>query len=389
MYKIKLLNNIKSSALETLDSAKYEASKEEENPNAIIVRSAKLHDEEFNPELLCIARAGAGYNNIPVDRCADNGIIVFNTPGANSEAVKELALCAMLLTTRDILGGLDWIKTAASEGGDIPARVEKEKARFTGPELMGKTLGVIGLGAIGAKLAQASGALGMTVYGYDPYLSDESARKLSPDIILADDLDTIYKNADFISLHLPYRESTHHIINKESIAKMKKGVRVINLARAELVCDDDILEALASGDVSHYATDFPNVKTAGAPGVIAIPHLGASTPESEEKCVSMACSEIVEYIENGNIVNSVNMPNAYAPRSGGPRICVIHDNAPEMTSKITDAVSSLGVNIDNTVCACIEGRIKSYMVMDVDASPDGIEDSIGKIDGVTKVRVIV
>ena len=388
MYKVKILNNIRSSALEKLDRSKYEISPEMENPEIIIVRSAKLHDAVFNPELLCIARAGAGVNNIPIDRCADDGIIVFNTPGANAEAVKELALCSMLLTTRDILSGLDWVKSAAAQGEDIAARVEKEKARFTGPELLGKTLGVIGLGAIGAKLAQAANALGMTVYGYDPYLSVEAAWRLSSDIIQASDLDVIYKNADYISLHVPCRDSTRHMINKESIAKMKKGVRIINIARAELVDDDDILEALASGDVSHYVTDFPNNKTAGAPGVIAIPHLGASTPESEENCVTMACSEIVEYIENGNIINSVNMANACIPRTGDPRICVIHDNVPEMISKITGAVSSFGVNIENSIYASTKGRIPSYMMLDVSSVPDGLEEAIKSISGVTKVRVI-
>jgi len=388
MKKVKTLNNIRSTALQKLDSEKYEVSGDFTNPDAIIVRSAKLHDEKFNPELLCIARAGAGVNNIPIDRCADEGIIVFNTPGANAEAVKELALCAMFLSSRDILGGIDWVKKAASETDNITPLIEKAKSQFTGPEINGKKLGVIGLGAIGAKIAQAANLLGMTVYGHDPYLSVEAAWRLSSDIIQASDIDTIYKNCDFITLHVPYMQSTHHTINKESIEKMKPGVRVINIARAELVCDDDMLAALASGHVKYYVTDFPNNKTAGAPGVIAIPHLGASTPESEENCVRMACSEIIEYIENGNIINSVNMANVFLPRINDPRVCVIHDNVPEMITKITGAVSSFGVNIENMINGSTKGRIPSYTMLDISSLPDGLDEEIKKIKGVTRVRIL-
>jgi D-3-phosphoglycerate dehydrogenase len=388
MYNIKILNNIKSTALENLDGAKYVKSPDIQSPDIIMVRSANLLDMELNSELLCIARAGAGVNNIPLDRCADEGVVVFNTPGANANAVKELALCGILLSSRDILAGFDWIKSVVSKGDDIAALVEKEKARFIGPEIFGKTLGVIGLGAIGAKIAQAANILGMRVYGYDPYLSVEAAWQLSSDIIQARDLDTIYKNSDYITIHVPYLESTHHMINNESIAKMKPGVRVINLARAELVNDDDILEALAGGQVSRYVTDFPNGKTAGAPGVIAIPHLGASTPESEDNCVSMACSEIIEYVENGNILNSVNMPHAFMPRSGDPRVCIIHSNVPEMIAKITSVVSSFGVNIENMINAGKKGRRHAYTMLDMSAMPDGISDAIKKIDGVTRVRLL-
>ena len=388
MYKVKIFNNINSTALERLDSAKYIVSAESENPDTIIVRSANLLDMEFNPELLCIARAGIGVNNIPIDRCADNGIIVFNTPGANADAVKELVLCGMLLSSRDILGGIDWVKSVAEKGDDIAALVEKEKVKFVGPEIFGKTLGVIGLGAIGAKIANAATALGMRVYGYDPYLSVEAAWKLSTDIIQASDLDTIYRNSDYITIHVPYLESTHHYINKDGIAKMKPGVRVINLARAELVCDDDMLSALSSGHVSHYVTDFPNGKTAGASGVIAIPHIGASTPESEDNCVSMACAEIIEYVENGNILNSVNMAHAFLPRTDDSRICVIHDNVPEMIAKITSTVSSFGINIENMLNASTKGRRPSYTMLDVIALPDGMAEAIEKIDGVTRVRTL-
>ena len=388
MKKILLLNNIKSKELEKLDSANYEVSTEAADPSAIIVRSAVMHDMEFGPELLCIGRAGAGVNNIPIDRCADEGIIVFNTPGANAEAVKELALCAILLSTRDILGGVDWVKSIASEGDGVAALVEKEKSRFIGPEISGKTLGVIGLGAIGAKIGQAAYALGMRVLGYDPYLSVEAAWRLSSDIIRSGELEDIYREADFITLHVPYHKTTHHMINKESIKYMKPEVRIINLARSNLVCDDDMLEALEAGQVKYYVTDFPNGKTAGARGVIAIPHLGASTPESEDNCVSMVCSSITEYIENGNIMNSVNMTPAYLMRTGVPRVCVIHQNIPEMIARITTAISFYGVNIENMINTSTKGRSTAYTIIDVNEVPASLEESILKIKGVLRVRVL-
>ena len=388
MYKVKTLNSIAQIAVDSLDKTKYTVSNDVENPDAILVRSAKMHDMAFNSELLCIARAGAGTNNIPTDRCRDDGIVVFNTPGANAEAVKELVLCSLLLSSRDIIGGVEWVKSIASEGEEVAALVEKGKASYIGPEIQGKTLGVIGLGAIGAKIAHAAMALGMKVYGYDPYLSVEAAWRLSSDIIHARDIDTIYKNADYITIHVPYMESTHHTINAENLAKMKTGVRIINLARAELVNDDDMIAAIDNGTVTCYVTDFPNAKTANVPGIIAIPHLGASTPESEDNCASMAAAEIIEYLENGNIVNSVNMPNAFLPRSGDPRVCVIHDNVPDMISKITGTVSACGVNIENMINASTKGRKQSYTMLDVQSLPPGIEEAIGKIDGVTRVRAI-
>ena len=387
MYNIKTLNKLTEKAKEQLDGAMYAVSDDTANPDAILLRSEKLHDTVFNPELLCIARAGAGVNNIPVDRCADEGIVVLNTPGANAEAVKELVIASMLLSSRDLLGGIEWVKTIAGSD-DVAGLIEKGKANYVGPEIFGKTLGVVGLGAIGAKIANAATALGMTVYGFDPYLSVESALRLSSEIRHAKDLDTIYKNSDYITIHVPYMDSTRHMINKETITKMKQGVRIINLARAELVNDDDILIALESGKVSCYVTDFPNGRTAGAKGVIAIPHLGASTPESEDNCASMACSELVEYLECGNIVNAVNMPSAYLMRTNDPRVCVIHDNVPEMISKITGAVSSFGVNIENMINASTKGRIPSYTMLDVSSVPDGLTEAVKKIDGVTRVRIL-
>ena len=389
MYKVKLLNNIKSPKLEMFDSSKYEVSAEIESPDAIMLRSAKIHDMEFNKELLCVARAGAGVNNIPIDRCAKEGIVVFNTPGANAGAVKELVLCSLLLSSRDLVSGIEWVKTIADKGDEIPAMVEKQKAKYGGPELLGKTLGIIGLGAIGAKIAEAALALGMNVLGYDPYLSVQAAWLLSSKVERADDLDEIYKKADYISINVPYMEKTKHFINKESIAKMKDGVKLINAARAELVNDDDIIKAIEAGKVAKYVTDFPNKKTAGVNGIIAIPHLGASTPESEDNCVSMAAQEIIEYIENGNIINSVNLPPAVLPRiAGDPRICIIHDNVPEMIAKITSAVSSFGANIENMLNAGTKGNSTAYTMLDVVEIPEGLIEAIKEIEGITKVRAL-
>ena len=388
MYKIKTLNSISHVGLDTLEKTKYIVSDEIDNPDAILVRSAKMHDYDFNPELLCISRAGAGTNNIPVEQCGENGIVVFNTPGANAESVKELVMCSLLLSSRDIIGGIDWVRTIADKGSEVAALVEKGKSAYVGPEIFGKTLGVVGLGAIGARIAQDAMALGMTVYGYDPYLSVEAAWRLSSKVINAKSIETIYKNCDYITIHVPYMESTHHLINSCTLAQMKDGVRIINLARAELVCDEDIIEAIDRGKVSCYVTDFPNGKTAGVPKIIAIPHLGASTPESEDNCAVMAAREITEYLENGNITNSVNMPSAVLPRTEDHRICVIHKNIPDMISKITGAVSGMGINIENMVNASTRGRSQAYTIIDVQSLPEGLEEKIKSIDGVIRVRTI-
>jgi len=388
MYKVKLLNNIVSNELNRLKADKYEVSAGAENPDAIMVRSAKLHDEVFGDALKCIARAGAGVNNIPLERCAEEGIVVFSTPGANAQGVVELAICAMLLSTRNIIDGVQWVKSVADKGDEVAGLVEKQKAKYGGPEILGKTLGVIGLGAIGAKIACSADALGMKVIGYDPYLSKEAAARLAPGVVIAADLEAIYKQADFISLNLPYMEATKHFINKDTISKMKQGVRIINMARAELVCDDGILEALESGHVACYVTDFPNGKTAGAPGVIPIPHLGASTPESEDNCVAMASDEIIEYLENGNIVNSVNLPAAFLARSGGPRLCVIYKNGTGLAEKLSGVVQKLGASIAGSLNADGVKLSHSYFIADLDAEPEGLEAAVREIDGVTGVRVI-
>ncbi len=388
MYRIKTLNSIAAVGLNNFDKSKYTVSDEVENPHAILVRSANLHGYEWGPDLLCIARAGAGTNNIPVDECGEKGIVVFNTPGANAEAVKELVLCALLLSSRDIIGGIDWVRSIASKGDEVPALVEKGKASYAGPEIYGKTLGVIGLGAIGAKIAHDAAALGMTVYGHDPYLSVDAAWRIPSNIINAKEIEAIWKNCDYITIHVPYTESTHHMINECSLAMMKNGVRIINLARAELVNDDDMIAALSSGKVARYVTDFPNAKTANCPKIIAIPHLGASTPESEDNCAVMAAMEIIDYLENGNITNSVNMPPATLARSGDPRICVIHKNIPDMISKITGAVSAMGINIENMVNSGSKGRPLAYTIIDVQELGPGLEDKIKAVDGVIRVRTI-
>jgi D-3-phosphoglycerate dehydrogenase len=388
MYSIKTMNKIAQVGLKKLDPAKYTISDNEENPEGILVRSAKLHDMEFGSNLLCIARAGAGVNNIPVDRCTENGIVVFNTPGANAEAVKELALCALLIASRDVIGGIEWVKTIADEGDQVAPMVEKGKSKFVGPELKGKGLGVIGLGAIGAKIANAATHLGMKVYGYDPYLSVDAAWHLNSNVIHATEMDEIYANCDYITLHVPCIASTRGFINAETIAKMKDGVRIINLARGELVNDDDLIAALESGKVAKYVTDFPNGKTAKAPNTIAMPHLGASTPESEDNCAIMAAREARDYIENGNIKNSVNMPSAVMPRNGDPRLCVIHQNIPNVLAKITELISTQGVNIENMVNAGNKGMKNAYTIIDMNETPEGILDAVASINGVIRVRLV-
>lgn len=388
MYHVKTLNKISPVGLAVLDMNRYEVSDDESAPEAILVRSANMHDYEMNKELLCIARAGAGTNNIPIERCNEDGIVVFNSPGANSESVKELAVCSMLLASRDIIGGINWVsELAAADGQGIAAKIEKGKSQFAGAELMGKTLGVIGLGAIGYKLANAALSMGMRVLGYDPFISIDSAWRLSSGVGHAENLDTIYSGCDYISLHLPYVDSTHHMIDSKAIEKMKPNVRIINLARAELVCDDDIIEALNANKISKYVTDFPNDKTAGVKNIIAIPHLGASTPESEDNCAIMAAQEIVQYLENGNIKNSVNLPTTYLEPSGMARICVIHRNVPTIIRSILDKVADVGLNVENMVNRA-KGKY-SYCMIDVndDVSQNSMDAIIG-IDGVLRARVL-
>ena len=388
MYEIKCLNKISETGLAHLDAGRYRVSDDCANPDAILVRSAKMQGTAWNPELLCIGRAGAGVNNIPTDECAREGIVVFNTPGANAGAVKELALCALFLASRDVVGGIEWCRTIADKGADIPALVEKGKSAFVGPEIAGKTLGVIGLGAIGARIAHDAIDLGMKVYGYDPYLSVEAAWHLSSHILCASDLDELYAKCDYITIHVPYLPATRHTLNAEAFAKMKDGVRILNLARGELVCDEDMAAALESGKVARYVTDFPNATVLAAKNVIAIPHLGASTPESEDNCAVMAVRQVMDYLENGNIQNSVNIPSAVLPRSGGKRVCVIHMNVPDMLARITSLLSAAGANIENMLNAGRKGNPYAYTIIDVDSVPDTIRKELAAIDGVIRTRVL-
>lgn len=387
MYNIFTLNKISPAGLNHFDTSKYLYGEEISNPDAIMVRSAAMHDMEFGKELLAIARAGAGVNNIPVMKCADEGIVVFNTPGANANAVKELVLLGLLLSSRKVPDALGWVKTLEGQDG-IPKLVEKGKGQFVGPEIKGKTLGVIGLGAIGVLVCNAAKSLGMTVYGYDPYLSVDAAWALSRGINHAKSLKEIYENSDYITVHVPCNDETKGMINNEAFASCKDGVRVLNFARGELVNDDDMLAALESGKVACYVTDFPNAKTVNAKGVVAIPHLGASTPESEDNCAEMAAKELIEYLENGNIINSVNLPSVEMPRNGNARICVIHKNIPNMLSGISAAVSKAGINIDNML-----NRSRgdyAYTILDTAAKEigDEIVANISGISGVIRVRVI-
>ncbi len=387
MFNIKTLNKIGESGLNILADKQCNVADDMNAAEGILVRSANMHEYDFNPELLAVARAGAGTNNIPIADCTEKGICVFNTPGANAEAVKELAICGMLMASRDVTGGIDWVKSAADKGDQIPALVEKNKSSYTGPEIMGKTLGVIGLGAIGARIANTALKLGMYVYGVDPHLSVDGAWRLSGNVNNAKDLDTIFAKCDYISIHVPYMKATHHMLNADAFAKMKDGVRIINLARGELVDDDAMIEALASGKVAKYVTDFPNEKLVNNPKIIALPHLGASTPESEEKCAMMAARQIVDYLENGNIRNSVNLPDVQLGRMGESRICVIHRNVPKVINSMLEYISNKNINIEHMINKP-RGEY-AYTMIDVGTKVNGeIKASIESMENVLKVRIL-
>lgn len=385
MYNIKLLNKISNVGLKKYDTSKYVYGDDVQNPDAIMVRSASMHDMQMPESLLAIARAGAGTNNIPVSDCADNGIVVFNTPGANANAVKELVILGLLLSSRKVTKAVDWCKTIKGEGDNVGKTVEKGKSAFAGPEIKGKTLGVIGLGAIGRLVAEAAVDLGMSVIGYDPYLPENA--QLKPGITVNNNLDEIFPVADYITVHVPLTPDTKHMINAESIAKMKNTVRIMNFARGDLADSDAVINALDEGEMACYVTDFPDAKLIGVDGVIAIPHLGASTPESEENCAEMAAQELIDYLEDGNIKNSVNMPNVFMQRTGKVRVTVIHKNQPNMIATITDTISKDGVNI-----ASFEDKNRgeiAYSIIDCDnAVSDRIANDINAIEGVIRVRVI-
>lgn len=384
MPNIKLYNNIADKGLDQF-TEEYIVGTETENPDAIVVRSAKLHDIEYNPELKAIARAGAGVNNIDLPACTEKGIVVFNTPGANANAVKELVIAGLLLGSRDIYHGIEWTKTQ-TENENLGKDVEKQKKKYAGHEIAGKTLGVIGLGAIGNKVANIALRLDMKVEGYDPYMSVDSAWALSRWVQHKTDLKSLYGDADFITLHLPELPSTKGMINKEAIDSMKDGVKIINYARGGLVNEDDMIEALDSGKVSLYITDFPSAKLAAHPSVIATPHLGASTEESEENCAVKAVQEIMDYLETGNIVNSVNMPSLNLEMSTPYRVGVIHTNTPKMISRISDALGSKGANIENLLNK--SRNDVAYTIADLKEAPDPEAiQAIEQMDGVIRVNV--
>ena len=386
MFKIKTYNKISKSGLEVFDD-KYTIGDEVENADGAIVRSAALHDTEFPETLKAIARAGAGTNNIPIDRCSEQGIVVFNTPGANANAVKELVIAGLFISSRRVISGIEWAKTLKGNGAEVGKMVEKGKGAFAGPEIKGKSLGDIGLGAIGVMVANAANHLGMTVYGYDPYLSVKSAWNLNHNAVYINDINEIFAKCDYITIHVPLTDSTKNLVNADTITKMKDGVRILNFSRAGLVNSDAIKSALESGKVASYVTDFPTDEILDTDGVIAIPHLGASTPESEENCATMAAKELIDYIENGNIVNSVNLPEVTMPRSGENRVCVIHKNIPNMITKITGLISDDGINIENLLNKS-RGDY-AYTMLDIDgADVVSLEQEINAIEGVIKVRII-
>lgn len=383
--KIQLLNKIAPVGLEEL-GGRYEVGTDVENPDGILVRSAVMHEMPLGENLAAIARAGAGVNNIPVDRCAEAGVVVFNTPGANANGVRELAICALLLAARDVIGGVEWVRGLT--GPDIAKQVEKGKSAFAGSELAGKTLGVIGLGAIGGMLANSALALGMKVVGCDPFLSVDGAWNLDHRVTRAATFDEIFAVSDYITLHVPATKDTKGMISAASIAKMRDGVRIINLARADLVCAEDLKAALESGKVAKYVTDFPTDDVTDAKNAVLIPHLGASTEESENNCAVMAARELDDYLVNGNIRNSVNYPTVEQPRTGIARICVLHANIPAVLSGITTALAADGVNIENMTNKSKGDN--AYTVLDVSPRPaENATAHIRAISGVRRVRVLL
>ncbi len=377
MYNILTLNKIAACGTDRL-GANYVVADDVQSPDAIMVRSAAMHDMEFDSATVAIARAGAGVNNIPLDKCTEQGIVVFNTPGANANAVKELVLCGLFLSSRRIPAALDWCKTLKGEGANVSKLVEKGKSQFVGPEIMGKTLGVVGLGAIGAKVANAAVALGMDVVGFDAFLTDAAASALAAEVKVVSSLDEVYAAADYVSLHLPCNDSTRGMINSDTFAKMKDGIRVLNFARGELVDNAAVLEALASGKCAAYVTDFPTDEQIGVDGVVAMPHLGASTPESEDNCAVMAADEVKAYLEKGEIVNSVNVPAMRLAAPEGKRVCVIHAE-----SSFADVVAAMEGNTANVNTASRKGV--SYTVADMTGD---CAEKLSAVEGVYRVRVI-
>ena len=387
MYKILCLNKISPIGTKRLGE-KYTFSTEIQDPQGVLVRSASMHEMDLGGNLLAIARAGAGVNNVPVERCTEKGIVVFNTPGANANAVKELVLCALLMTSRKIPAAMDWVKTLKGEGDQVGKLVEKGKSAFAGPEIQGKSLGVIGLGAIGILVANAAERLGMTVYGYDPFLSVESAWRLSSGVQRAPSVDDICANCDYITLHLPATADTKGMIGEAALARTRDGARLLNFARGELVDSAAVLAALESGKLAAYATDFPSDDLLGVENVVALPHLGASTPESEDNCAVMAVDQLKDYLENGNIRNAVNLPALSMPREPGTkRVCILHKNVPNTIAAFTATCGREGINIEN-----MQSKSKgefSYTILDVSSHlPESAIAALEALEPIVRVRVL-
>ena len=387
MKKILTLNAISDVIYDYLAKDEYEVSDTVTSPDAILVRSAKLHDYKMEDELLCIGRAGAGVNNIPIDKCSEQGVVVFNTPGANANGVKELVLCALLLSGRKIAESIEWAKTLKGKGDEVPKLVEKGKKMFAGPEVMGKKLGIIGMGAIGGAVANVAVAMGMEVTGYDPFMSVDAALSLTRAVKMTKSLDTIFAESDYITIHVPLNDQTKDTIGEKSIPKLKAGVKILNFSRGGLVNTEAILKALDDGIVSKYITDFPEDELLCNENIIALPHLGASTPEAEDNCAAMAARQVDDYITNGNITNSVNFPNCYQPRSGNLRISLIHKNVTNMVGQITAILAAENHNISNMVNTS-RGEY-AYTLIDVDDVPSSkCIENLKSIGAMIKVRVI-
>lgn len=387
MYQVKLFNKISKAGTGLLTPEKYTCADDFEDYDAILVRSAKLHDLDFPKSLKCIARAGAGVNNIPLDKCTENGIVVFNTPGANANAVKELVICALLLSSRDIVGGANWAKTLAGNGDAIGTMAEKGKSNFAGCEIAGKTLGVIGLGAIGIKVANAALALGMEVIGYDPYLSVDAALKLQRGVRYTTEINDLFTESDYVTVHVPLMDATRGIVGADAVAMMKDGVRILNFARDGLCDQKAIIDGLESGKIAAYCCDFASEEMLAQPHALCLPHLGASTAESEDNCAVMAAQEIMDYLENGTIRNSVNFPNLKVPREADIRICIMHRNIPNLIAKLSTVLSDRGINIEN-MGSRPRGEV-AYTIMETnDELSDETKAALQAVEGVISFRVI-
>ena len=387
MYEVLTLNKIAKCGLDMLDKNVFSITDVTENPDAIILRSFSMHEMELPKNLKAVARAGAGVNNIPIDKCSELGIPVFNTPGANANAVAEMTLAGLLLASRKITDSAEWAKTLKGNGAEVEKMVEKGKSAFAGPELYGKTLGVVGLGAIGVMVANLADSLGMKVIGYDPYISVDAAWKLSRNVIKSGDLKMMVAKCDYITLHLPLLDSTRGMVNEELIEQMDEGVRLLNFSRGALVDNAALKKALEAGKVACYVTDFPSEETLDMPNTVNIPHLGASTPESEDNCAVMAAKELSDFMLYGNIKNSVNFPNCEMAMEGKFRVTIAHKNIPNMLTRFAGIFADAGININNMMNK--SKKENAYTILDVDQIPDSVEHQIEQVEGVHKVRVIV